>query len=198
MTEVFPSLPGMAPEISMSPEFSTRVVGHVSGKETRTSFREFPQWVIEIGYEYLPHKELKDHLTLIQGLFLRMQGKFGQFLFDCPEFNRTELVLLGVGDGDTTEFTLMRDIGGFSEPVGQYNDQISSEFLIDGGAVSPTLYDVGPNSVVFDTAPGLGQEVKGSFSYYFLCRFEEDMQEYERFVYQLWQLNECTLRSIQQ
>lgn len=53
-----------------------------------------------------------------------------------------------------------------------------------------------PNEVIFDSAPANGHALTVSTSYFFQCRFEEDEQEYEEFMQNLYTLQSCTFRSI--
>lgn len=62
--------------------------------------------------------------------------------------------------------------------------------------VDPADYTVTmPNKLVFDSAPPVGV-VRASFQFFFVCRFREDDQEYEKFMNQLWSLQSCNFRSI--
>lgn len=53
-----------------------------------------------------------------------------------------------------------------------------------------------PNKLVFDVAPVAGLELWGDFQFYFVCRFDEDSHEYEKFMDKLWELQQCTFKSI--
>lgn len=53
-----------------------------------------------------------------------------------------------------------------------------------------------PRKIVFDSAPPAGLELWGEFQFYFVCRFDEDTQDYEKFMDKLWELQQCTFKSI--
>jgi hypothetical protein len=53
-----------------------------------------------------------------------------------------------------------------------------------------------PNLIIFDVAPIVGSIITASFSYYFVCRFTDDSQDYEKFSDKLWQLGECNFQSV--
>lgn len=53
-----------------------------------------------------------------------------------------------------------------------------------------------PNKIVFNSAPVAGLELWGAFEFYFVCRFDEDAHEYEKFMDKLWELQQCTFKSI--
>lgn len=52
-----------------------------------------------------------------------------------------------------------------------------------------------PNRLVFDVAPPEG-EISWSGQFFFVCRFMEDQQDYEKFMDKLWSLQACEFRSI--
>jgi len=52
------------------------------------------------------------------------------------------------------------------------------------------------NTIVFLTAPALGEVVTMDFKFYYICRFLEDTQDYEQFMYNLWTLESMTFISV--
>lgn len=69
---------------------------------------------------------------------------------------------------------------------------INYQYLID-----PTDYTVVlPNIIQMGVAPVNGAVITGTFQYYFVCRFKEDVSEYNKFMNQLWELQELNFRSI--
>jgi Conserved hypothetical protein 2217 (DUF2460) len=68
---------------------------------------------------------------------------------------------------------------------------ISYRYLIDPADYTVTM----PNRLIFDSAPPTGQ-VSWSGQFFFVCRFAEDQQDYEKFYDKLWNLQECSFRSI--
>jgi hypothetical protein len=71
---------------------------------------------------------------------------------------------------------------------------INYQYLVDPADYTFT----GPNTVNFDVAPISGAVASASFQYYFVCRFKEDVTEYNKFMNQLWELQELNFRSIPQ
>lgn len=196
MLEVFPDLIGQSIEVSMTPEFDNRTAVSVSGKEVSTAFREFPVWKLEVSFGYLPNSDVKPHLSRIQGFFLRMRGNFSPFLFRVPEQDYANNVLLGEGDGETVEFTLLRDTDGFLEPVGSVDPECVPEMLLDNVLVPSSGFSVSGTTVTFVTPPGEGVQVRGNYKYLFLCKFEESSTKFDRFMWQLWEAKSVSLRSL--
>lgn len=271
VSNVFPdatSLPGITFDCTAVPMFSNKIAEASSGKETRTAYWENPLWEFSISFDYLPDAtNAKDTMyKTLCGFFLQQNGRFKDFLFKPTNLHRAENTLLGTGDGVNPEFTLIREVGGFREPIGQYDPSditiwvkeqpfsspVASGQIVAQGNITeivsviatsgPTTltqvpsapganeYSVDlvtgvftfnasregqnidinytyqaelgtnfsiltPRTVVFDNAPGVDAEITGTYEYFFVCRFKEDVSEYNQFANRLWELDEMTLRS---
>lgn len=109
---------------------------------------------------------------------------------------------LGVTKGGTplTRVTGAPAASEYSEAAGVYTFNatdfsdavvISYRYVVD-----PADYTVtAPNLLTFDVAPPTGV-VSADFQFYFACRFLEDEADFEKFMDKLWQLQECSFRSI--
>lgn len=262
-------LPGLTIEVSKTPLFKTKISESVSGREIRNAMADQPRWEIKLSYEFLEDRSgAESSLKTIVGFFLAMRGSFDSFRFKDPDDYLVQNVHIGTGDGGTTEFPLVRSMGGFSEIIGQVDDANtvvisrditetsnvpaptgpytitvanSGSFVQDKGvtiggnpltrvegapgnnqysvaagvytfnvaqaeasasitysyAISSGDYEiVMPNRLVFDTAPGEGVEIYGSYQFYYVCRFLEDQLEFEKFYDKLWNLQECSFKSL--
>ncbi len=188
-------LPGLAFSVHKKPNFSTSIKVASSGKEYRHTRTPFPRWDFELNYEFIENNRLRrNSLETILGFFLEMRGSYGTFLFKDPDdFNSVDSPL-GVGDGTTTEFFFTRHMGSFSERVGQVDTSNRIEVRVDGVAEDPTI--VLPNKVVFDTAPSPGAIISADLQFFYVCRFLEDMVDFEKFYQDLWTLQTCNIRSV--
>lgn len=283
-TEVFPTLRGLGWSVHKKPMFRTKISEHVSGREVRASFMQYPLWDFELTFEFLKDSVDEQDLNDIMGFYLKQLGRFNAWLYKDPNDYHAVAQQFGVGDGVTLEYLAMRGLGGFYEPVGQFNFDVLATFLassvdimtetvdintdalptgygpiklttsgtlptgllstknywiinagnglvkfalskalaLAGTAVNLTaigsgtntiansvaVYDngtlvdpsdytlVAPNRILFDVAPTVAHVLTADFDYYFQCRFSEDQQDYENFMFQLWTLQECTFRSI--
>ena len=103
---------------------------------------------------------------------------------------------LGVGDGATTVFQLVRAFGGFIEPVLAPN--VVSAVYLAGVAQSPSSYSVNPTTglLTFTTAPASGAAITADFSYYFRCRFAEDTVDFEKFMAVLYRAQKLAFVSL--
>lgn len=206
-TEVFPSLIGLSFNVVKKPTFNTRVVRGINGNEVRNAFMQWPIWEFELTYDYLPDRSLgTTDLKTLMGFYLARQGRFDTFLFKDPDdyvttgSPMTGGAVVGEGDGVTTQFLFSRSMGGFVEPIGQVDTAEDYFVYVDAVLqVEGVDYDITmPNRVVFTSAPADGALITNSLQYYFICRFLEDSQEYEKFMDKLWELQTCSFTSVLQ
>jgi hypothetical protein len=69
---------------------------------------------------------------------------------------------------------------------------ITYQYLVDPADYTVVL----PRVIQMDTAPPVNVIATATFQYYFVCRFKEDISEYNKFADKLWELNELSFRSI--
>ena len=196
----FPSLAGQGWSVHKKPTFSTLVASHVSGREVRDPLYQNPIWQFELTFDGLSSSSSSypgvgsQSLQTLMGLFLQCQGQFGTFLYTDPTDNTVTGQAIATGDGATTTFTFARTLGGFTEPVGWVTTL--SQVTLNGTAQSSGFSLSTPNSLVFGTAPGSGVIVAASFAYAFQCRFDDDAQDYEQFMQNLWKADSVKFRSV--
>lgn len=114
------ALPGLAFSVHKKPMFKTNIKEAASGNEVRNALMQYPRWDFELTYDFLEDRTgAESSLKTIMGFFMQMQGAFDTFLFKDPDDYLVVNTTCGVGDGVTTEFPLLRSLGGFYELVGQ-------------------------------------------------------------------------------
>lgn len=198
---LLPMLPGLAWHVKKRPKFNTAIASHVSGREVRVSNYAYPIWEWEMKYEFLradAHAELQQ----LMGFFLARSGAFDTFLYRDPtEDNQVQGHLLAMGDGSTTKFTLTKTYGGFTEPCGYVDSSTLAISFRAPGASVPALQTTGwsfvsPNQIVFSMPPPVGTQVLVDFTWYYRVRFAEDSQDYDNFMFDLWQLQKLSIQSV--
>jgi len=200
-TAVFPALPGLAWSVDKQPAFATVVRTAASGQETRVALWPAPRWHFKLGYDLL-RADANQELQTLMGFFLARQGQYDSFLYQDPDDNAVTGQPLGVGDGATTAFQLLRSFGGFAEPVRAPNLGATLNVYLAGVAQSSSSYAVSgwgtatPGMLTFDTAPGAGVAIAADFSFYFPVRFAADLAEFSQFMHQLWELKQIELVSV--
>lgn len=200
-TPVFPNIPTSFPQ-SMRPTFNAAMTATtVNGNETRTIRQAFPIWEFEIVLERL--KDQTQNLTndgngfkefqAISGLFLACRGRYGRFYYSCPQDFSRSAAQIATGDGTTTQFIVYRNFLNFKEPVGGI-ESIQTVYL-DGVPILATEYSYNGNLLTFNSAPANEVVISLDFSFYYLCRFLEDMQSYDQFYNHLWSQGSCRFES---
>jgi hypothetical protein len=92
-------------------------------------------------------------------------------------------------------FPLLRTVGAYSEQVQAAN--VVSAVYINGVAQAGGSWAVtNGNQIAFAAAPASGAMITADFSYYFVCRFLDDVHDYEEFMYQIHKLGSCKFRSV--
>ena len=186
---LFPSLSALDIGVHKKPLFSTGIQRTASLRESRAVFASFPLYEFELvanglnaASDYqgsMPPGEFQSTM----GLFLNSLGMFGTFLFQDPDDCQVTGSILGVGDGDTTQFALVRSLGGWVEPVGWVKD---TPTVRKNGTATLAFTLNAPNSITFTTAPASGVTITADFSFYFLCRFLEDQHDYLKLWDKMW------------
>ena len=206
MTAIFPALPGLGWSVSKAPRFATRTQKAISGRELRVIDQVNPVWTFTLTYEILRDSHDTrgagglgagfDELRTLAGFFLQQQGAFAPFLFDDPTDDIVVGQSIGTGNSSTTVFQLVRNFGGFSEPIVAPN--LVSAIYFNGVLQSSSGYTVDATTgvVSFTTAPPTGQAITADFTYFFRVRFADDTAEFENFMYQLWSLKQVKLQSV--
>lgn len=204
---LFPSLPGISIERPRAPVWKSTVQESVSGKVVAITAQTYPRWKYKLSFEFLragAHAELQQ----IVGLFNQMRGRVDTFLFMDEDDCTATAQQIGLGDGVTTTFQLVRAFGGFIEPVG--NIQAITSLTVGGVVQGQSLADaidetlsldfltgtysawqndyayVGNGRITFTTPPPAGAPILWSGTFYWRCRFDLDLLDTERFLWQLW------------
>ena len=178
----------------------------ISGRELRIADQLNPIWTFTLTYEILRDKHDTrgpsglgagfDELRTLAGFFLQQQGAFAPFLFDDPTDDAVFAQAIGTGNSSTTVFQLVRNFGGFSEPIVAPN--LVSAIYFNGVLQSSSGYtvDAATGLITFTAPPPSGQAISADFTYYFRVRFADDTAEFENFMYQLWSLKQVKLQSV--
>ena len=206
MTAIFPSLPGQGWSVTKSPRFATRIQRAVNGRELRALDQPYPLWTWTLTFPLLrdcndtraPSSPGPgyDELRTLAGFFLQQQGALQPFLFDDPTDDRVTAQFLGTGDSSRTMFQLVRNMGGFAEPITAPNTVSAIYFDAILQPAGNYTVDAATGLVTFTAPPPAGQSVTADFTYYFRVRFSDDTAEFENFMIQLWQARQIKLQSV--
>ena len=101
------------------------------------------------------------------------------------------------GDGSTTTFPFIVSIGGYT--LSPANVGAVSAIYLDGiGQIGGYTVHTTPLApcVTFATAPAAGIAIAADFHWYVLCRFDDDSEDVEEFMTQLYSLQSVKLRTV--
>ena len=182
----FPSLPGQEITVHKKPRWSTGVALAASGNETRARNYLTPLWDFEVSFSGLDMTMSGYYgglsaasMQTLASFFLTCQGKYSTFLFVDPSDYLVTRQSLGTTDGTTTTYTLPRTLGPYTESA-YYVTSISAVYL--NGILQTTGWSLAaPNQLVFSPAPYPGRALTATYTFAYICRFSEDVHDYEEF-----------------
>jgi hypothetical protein len=197
----FPTLSGQGWSVHKKPTFSTIVAPHVSGREVRDALYQNPIWQFEAVFDGLDSSSNSypglagNSLQALMGLFLQCQGQHGTFLYTDPtDSAASSSTTFATGDGVTAAFTLSRYLGGFLEPVGWVTSL--TQVTVAGSILGSGWSLATPNTLNFTAPPADGSTIGATFAYAFQCRFDDDSQDFEQFMSNLWKADSVKFRSV--
>ncbi|MDC4449295.1 DUF2460 domain-containing protein [Acinetobacter baumannii] len=198
---LFPELPGLEWDTSLTPMFNTKIMTSINGRELRASFQAAPKYEISLSYAFLRENKGRKELQQLQGFYLERRGAFDSFLYKMPEDNEFNCTF--VGDGSTTSFQLYKDMYTSQLPLGNTEEQILGE--VDPNmwnqAAAKTMWNTNQEKLMWNNATAQitsdgkyvlsqpiedGVEVTVTGTFYYRCRFKDDTQQYVNFMHKLW------------
>ena len=213
---LFPKIRGLAWNIVKTPTFNTEIQESLAGREVRIQNFQNPIWEFTLSYEYLLNDpKFRDEneqtpLEALVGFFLARGGQFDDFLLNESDLTgRLEDSVysgqpIGVGDGTSKSFQLVRNIGGFLEAVQNPVNQTATVYLSSvGKMVQGTDYTIANGMVTFTTAPSAGVGVTADFVMLQRVRFHtgssrsgKEGLEFSNFYFNLYECKEVQLISV--
>lgn len=193
---VYPTLPGLGWSVYRQPMFAVTLRENEAFREASEVVMTNCFYEFDLTYEMLRNRDSYRELDTIQSFFLAMRGGYDYFKFQDPNDYYVNGSLLGTGNGTNRTFIFARNTGpSYYEAVG-YLNAVSAVYL-NGVLQDPSSYTLSaPNVLTFTTAPAAGVKVTADFTYYYLCRFAEDLQQYDQFCSTMWELGQVKLKSV--
>lgn len=191
---IFPVLRGLTYPITKTPNWHTITQKTVTGKQRFLRCYSYPLYTFKLTFEYLGDQQTQDDdIHTLMGFYNRQGGAAEDFLFADSTDNTVSNQVFGVGDGSTTTFQLVRDYGGFVEPV--FGIVMTPTIAING--TSTTAFDWNTHGLItFTTAPASGAQLTWSGTFYYRCHFLNDKSEFENIFNGIWELQELQLESL--
>ncbi|BAE50582.1 DUF2460 domain-containing protein [Paramagnetospirillum magneticum] len=185
-TDIMPRLPGQLPP-KRSEIWSDDLQESASGSETAVARWSYPRWKWTISHDALRQAAPFTEYTDFVNFTLRRLGRVMPFLYRDEEDNTATNQLVGLGDGATTQFQLVRSFGGpggFVEPI--WAPDVVSAVRVDGMPLAGGAWSVAawgsaaPGRLSLATAPAAGKSVSVDFSYFFACRMATTQFDFEK------------------
>ncbi len=210
-TPILPTLNGFS--VHKKPIWAALPEESVSGREVTYATAAFPLWEFELTYEVLrsetqnifpdPYYAPNLEFEAIATVFLACRGQYGRFFYDDLTDDSRAGQFLGTGNDVQTVFPMVRTIGfgatTITETVGGVNIGAGVRVYLNGISV-PSLgnWSIGSDlqTLVFNIPPNVGVTVTSDFYFYYLCRFLEDMTDFEQFYHNLWLVKALKFRSV--
>jgi hypothetical protein len=168
----------------------------VSGRETRTQQFANPYFEIELTYDVLRPGAALAELQAIAGFFEQTAGQDEPFWVSPPSLSAVAGQLIGIGDESRTVFPLVASIGPYTGPVygtpGVEAVYLNGAAQLSGWTVSSGYLP----ALTFTSAPGSGVVISVDCGILWLCRFAEDVQDFEEFMTMLWTLRTVRLTTV--
>ena len=212
---LFPKIRGLGWSITKTPTFSTEIQESVAGREVRVQNFQNPIWEFTLSYEYLLNdsrwrdENEQTPLETLVGFFLARGGQFDDFLLNESDLTgRLEDSVysgqpIGVGDGSTKNFQLVRNIGGFLEAVQNPMNQTATVYANGVAKVQGTDYAITNGLVTFVNAPASAAAITADFVMLHRVRFHtgtsrsgKEGLELSNFYYNLYECREVQLVSV--
>lgn len=190
---IFPTLRGMDSALTKTPTHNTlRVKSPLTGYEVRGKLRAYPLYAFKLTFNYLLDKlnDKNSDLKTLMGFYNRVGGSFDNFLLQDPDDNTVTNQVIGIGDGTTNVFHLVKTMGEYTEPV---YGVIPNDIEIYINSVRTTLVTVNTHGTVSfgsGQVPHMDDVISWSGPFYYRVIFDEDSNDFERLFRGVWDLKD--------
>ncbi len=192
----FPGLSTLGWSVNITPRFSTGIVGHVSGRESRAAVRAWPLFDIELTYELLRTAAAYEEFQAIAGFFEEQRGADEPFWIAPPGPQRVRAAdrdrrwrkhrLLARGFSGAVYGAGLRNLG----RLGSLSQRRVAR--IRPGPSRAAMRRPSPSP----PRPKREFPISADFGVLWLCRFADDVLEFKQFMAQLFALNTLKLQSV--
>jgi uncharacterized protein (TIGR02217 family) len=189
--QIFPQLPGQAFGSKKTQRWDVKAQKSGSKKRKAMTSQVYPEWEIEVAYKALS----KENIDKIMGFYGAMKGPLTPFLWRDLEDYREENIRLGIGDGMTSGFYLIRNVGGYF--ADRVFDVVSGtlKVYVNGTLAEYTTGDAG--LIMLTKTPEAGDVISADFEYYWRVCFADEYTESVNIFYDLYENKKIRLVTIE-
>jgi len=207
MLPIYPqNLPGLAFNVKWMPTFynmPTQITA--SGAQIDLAYADTPTHEFELIYEFLRDGLGQNEFKRMMGFFLRLGGTVGRFLFKNVDDYQTIAENVGTTNGTSTLYgPIKRTFGSGDnvgiEPIGYVDTTSPVRVYLNGVEQSSSIWELDQSTpgnimIKFFAAPSASQVITIDCSYFYYCRFADNISSFEKFMNQLWQLSSIRIQS---
>lgn len=212
---LFPKVRGLGWNVVRNPTFNTEIQESLAGREVRIQNYQNPIWEWTLTYEYLlndPSSRDETDLTPLEtliGFFVSRGGQFDDFLLNESDLTQRlgDSIYsgqpIGTGNGTTTTFQLVRNVGGFLESCQNPANQTALVYVNGVPKVQGTDYTISNGLVTFTSAPAAAASITADFTFLHRVRFHTGTSrsgkegiEFSNFMYNLYECKEVQLITV--
>jgi uncharacterized protein (TIGR02217 family) len=180
--------------VKRTPLWKTTVKATPSGREWRTTAMAYPRYRYALQYEFLRSNAAWLEFQTLLGFFNARNGGYDTFLFTDQDDSSVTAQVFGTGDGVTTQFQLVRTLGGVVVPVYDLNGAAS---IYKAAVLQGSGYSISATGLVtFTVAPANGLALTWTGSYYWRVRFDGDELELSQFLRTFWSTGQVKLITV--
>lgn len=212
---VFPSLLGLAYPVTKELVYGALTQEVASGQNMRLREWADPVWHYTVKFDFLRQGAAYLELQALMGLFMQSLGQEMTFFYSDPDDNATSHVVIGDAINNTTQrtFQLLR---GFYDNSGNLiatapvyvpvpgTVTVNLNTATDGTGGTPTsAFVTAPwGKVIFNAPPGAPGSpgshyyISASCTFYQLCRFEADQNDFDGLWNQFFELKQLKFKTV--
>ncbi|APX65197.1 DUF2460 domain-containing protein [Sphingomonas sp. gentR] len=155
-------------EAEVTPGFSTAILTSAGGREARNAAWAEARTTYDVG----PGIRSAEDIAALLGFFRARMGPARGFRLRDPFDSIGTDEAIGIGDGTTRRFALVRHYGGQSRRITR---PVAGSVSVKVAGLSVTGFGLEPGGwLLFDTAPAKGAAITASFIFDVPVRFAED------------------------
>jgi uncharacterized protein (TIGR02217 family) len=186
---IFQNPPSVAWNNTKTQRWDTKIQKYGRGGRKTLSRWAYPEWVLDCAFTCLDDSEIE----YMAGFFASLQGQAKPFLWKDLEDYKQENVRVGMGDGETTGFQLVRNFANlFVEPVYGIVENTLQVFA-DETPIDIISEDEGWIELV---APAPGVVLTATFEYYWRVAFDDDEVDWSNFWYGFYKFNKFRMVTV--
>lgn len=176
---VFPTLAGRGWSIRRRSRWANEEVRTRSGRVFSVDLWSYPVVEYQLTFEFLREDASWQEATALLGFFDQVHGRHGRWYYTDEMHSAASAQQFGLGDGSRTQFAIGAPRWGQLQPIGGVDGSIT--VTVAGG--STTAYSlVDERILAFNTAPGNGQAIAWTGSYFERCKFVDEYLDAEHFA----------------